>query len=159
MIEETASDNGLAPVERLRRLGIRVTPQRILVLEALSQGGHQTAEQVQRWVAVRYPGMNLATVYRTLDMLTEAGLVAQTDLGGGAAAYELVGESPHHHLICARCGQMTEIDDEAVDELRARLLTTHGFQMRSRHLAIFGLCQSCRSAEDDSPTPTRAADE
>lgn len=148
MIEETSSGQEGAPVERLRRLGIRVTPQRLLVLEALAQGGHQTADAVQQWVALRYPGMNLATVYRTLDVLTAAGVVAQSDLGGGAATYELVGDSPHHHLICARCGAMTEIGDEAVAELRARLLAANGFQMRSRHLAIFGVCQPCREAEE-----------
>lgn len=146
MIEETTNGNDGAPVERLRRLGIRVTPQRLLVLEALAQGGHQTADAVQQWVALRYSGMNLATVYRTLDILTEAGLVAQTDLGGGAAAFELVGDSPHHHLICAHCGHMAEIGDEAIADLRARLLASNGFQMRSRHLAIFGLCQACREA-------------
>lgn len=152
MIEETGSGQEGTPVERLRRLGIRVTPQRLLVLEALTQGGHRTADEVQQWVATRYPGMNLATVYRTLDMLTEVGLVAQTDLGGGAASYELVGDSPHHHLICVTCGQMTEIGDETIGDLRTRLLATHGFQMRSRHLAIFGLCHVCRTAEDEPST-------
>lgn len=156
MIEETTNGHDVAPVERLRRLGIRVTPQRLLVLEALAQGGHQTADAVQQWVALRYPGMNLATVYRTLDVLTAAGLVAQSDLGGGAAAYELVGDSPHHHLICARCGAMTEIGDDAIADLRARLYASHGFQMRSRHLAIFGFCQPCREAEEAEHTPQDA---
>ena len=75
-----------SPSDRLRRLGVRVTPQRLFVLEALElNSGHMTAEEIMQWASRRYPALNLATVYRTLDLLIEVGLVAQTDLGGGAA--------------------------------------------------------------------------
>ncbi len=134
--------------ERLRRLGVRVTPQRLFVLEALElTGGHMTAEEVMQWVSRRYPALNLATVYRALDVLVSVGLVAQTDLGSGAAYYELVGDSPHHHLACERCGYVMEMDESLLAGLRDDALRVYGFYARPRHLAIFGLCGACYAAE------------
>lgn len=135
------------PTERLRRHGVRVTPQRLFVLEALERNsGHMTAEEIMQWASRRYPALNLATVYRTLDLLTEIGLVAQTGLGGGAAAFELVGDSPHHHLACERCGGVIEMDETLLEGLRAEALRVYGFHARPRHLAIFGLCRPCWDA-------------
>ncbi len=134
--------------ERLRHLGLRVTPQRLFVLEALAvQGGHLTAEEIMRWAAQRLPALNLATVYRTLDLLVSVGLVAQTDLGGGAATFELVGNSPHHHLVCERCGEVSELDDALLASFRAQLLDRSGFRAHSRHMAIFGTCRACLAIE------------
>ena len=134
--------------ERLRRLGLRVTPQRLLVMEALmAHGGHMTADDVMRWTAERYPAINLATIYRTLDLLATVGLVTQTDLGGGAVRYELAGETAHHHLVCERCGGVTELDDAVVAPVWERLLREYGFRASSRHLALFGVCRACRAAE------------
>ncbi|HEU0027882.1 MAG TPA: Fur family transcriptional regulator [Ktedonobacterales bacterium] len=140
------------PAGRLRRLGVRVTPQRVFVLEALElNSGHMTAEEIMQWASRRYPALNLATVYRTLDLLTEVGLVAQTDLGGGAASYELVGDSPHHHLACERCGAVIEMDEALLEGLRDEALRVHGFHARPRHLAIYGVCRSCWEAEPATP--------
>ena len=134
--------------ERLRRLGARVTPQRLFVLEALeSVGGHMTAEDIMQWASRRYPALNLATVYRTLDLLISVGLVAQTDLGGGAATYELVGDSPHHHLACERCGYVIEMDESLIADLCERMRDVYGFHAQPRHLAIFGVCRACYEAE------------
>lgn len=134
--------------ERLRRLGARVTPQRLFVLEALeSVGGHMTAEEIMQWASRRYPALNLATVYRTLDLLISVGLVAQTELGGGATSYELVGDTPHHHLACERCGHVIEMDEALLADLWKRTLEVYGFHAQPRHLAIFGLCRACYGAE------------
>jgi Fur family ferric uptake transcriptional regulator len=132
---------------RLRALRVRVTPQRLLVLEALAMhGGHMTAEEVMRWAAPRSSGLNLATVYRTLELLVSLGMVAQTDLGGEATAFELVGGAPHHHLVCERCGAVIEMDDGLFQSLRSDVLRRYGFDARSRHIALFGLCRDCQSA-------------
>jgi Fur family transcriptional regulator, ferric uptake regulator len=130
---------------RLRGMGVRVTPQRFLVLEALAtHGGHMTAEAVLRWAALRSADLNLATVYRTLELLVSLGLVAQTDLGGAATAFELVGDAPHHHLVCERCGAVIEMDDSLFQALRADVLRRYGFDAQSRHIALFGLCHDCQ---------------
>ncbi len=131
-------------VARLRRLRVRVTPQRLLVLEALAaHGGHMTADAVLQWAVERYPALNLATVYRTLDLLISLGLVAQTDLGSGVTHFELVGESPHHHLVCERCGAVEEMDAALFVPLQQRLLERYGFRSNPRHVALFGLCHDC----------------
>lgn len=132
---------------RLRHLGLRVTPQRLLVMQALaSGGGHLTADEIMRWTAERYPAINLATIYRTLDLLTSVGLVTQTDLGSGVAHFELVGDSLHHHLICEHCGAMMEVDDALLAPVRERLLRDHGFRASARHIALFGTCTCCLEA-------------
>jgi Fur family transcriptional regulator, ferric uptake regulator len=136
-------------VERFRRLGLRVTPQRVLVMEALAgTGGHLAADEIMRWVGEHSPAVNLATVYRTLDTLSAAGLVTQTDLGGGATSYELAGEARHHHLVCRHCGGVAEMDDAFLAPLRERLLADLGFRVETTHLALFGLCPPCRVAEE-----------
>lgn len=131
-------------IQRFRHQGLRVTPQRLLVMEALAtNGGHMTADEIMRWTSERYPAINLATIYRTLDLLASVGLVTQTDLGGGASQFELVGETLHHHLVCEHCGAVTEIDDALLVPLRERVLHQFGFRAGARHMAIFGLCRAC----------------
>ena len=109
----------------------------------VSGGGHLTADEIMRWTAERYPAINLATIYRTLDLLTSVGLVTQTNLGGGAAHFELVGDTLHHHLICEGCGAMMEVDDALLAPVRERLLRDHGFRASARHIALFGTCRRC----------------
>jgi Fur family ferric uptake transcriptional regulator len=141
----------LAIVARLRRLGLRVTPQRVLVMEALvSAGGHLSADEIMRWVGERSSAINLATIYRTLDTLTAAGLVTQTDLGGGSVSYEVAGEAQHHHLVCQRCGLVAEMSDTFLAPLRERLLGDLGFRVETTHLALFGLCRGCCAAESST---------
>jgi Fur family ferric uptake transcriptional regulator len=146
-VDERATLSYQGYVERLRTLGVRITPQRVMVLEVLAgRDGHMTAEEIMQLVAERHPGMNLATVYRTLDMLVSLGIVAQTDLGGGATSFELVGNEPHHHLVCVGCNAVAELDDNLLAPIREQLLRQYGFQAHSRHFAIFGLCRACRQA-------------
>jgi len=134
----------VSAMEQLRRLGVRVTPQRLFVLEALEQGGgHMTAEEIMRWAIQRYPAINLATVYRTLDLLMAVGLVAQMHLDAGATSFELIGAEPHHHLVCEQCGAIIEMDEAVLTTLHDRLLAAYGFHARPRHMAIFGVCRGC----------------
>lgn len=132
-------------VGRLRREGVRVTPQRLIVLEALAaHSGHVSADEILRWATARYPAINLATVYRTLDLLISIGLVAQTDFGRGVSHFELVGDTPHHHLVCEHCHAVLEIDDEALAPMQQSILRDYGFLTNTRHLALFGCCRACR---------------
>jgi Fur family transcriptional regulator, ferric uptake regulator len=154
MTQHTSAPTSRAPdlhraiTDRLRSLGLRATPQRVLVLAALGDAhGHLRADEIMRWVAERYPTVNLATIYRTLDTLLAAGLVTQTDLGAGAASFELTGETRHHHLVCERCGAVTEMDDALVASLRERLLCDAGFRVSTTHLALFGICRACQERE------------
>lgn len=134
-------------VERLRQQGVRVTPQRLIVLEALAaHSGHIAADEILQWAAARYPAINLATIYRTLDLLISIGLVAQTDFGSGVSYYELVGDVPHHHLVCEHCHAVLEVDADALQPLHEAILREYGFATKTRHLALFGCCRACRAA-------------
>jgi len=131
----------------LHARGERLTPQRLLVLDALHAGdGHQTAEAIFARVRAQSPYVNLATVYRTLNWLRDHGLITETDLGGGQTEYEALGEPRHHHLVCLVCGERREFADELVAPLAASLRERYGFAPRLDHLAVFGTCAACQEA-------------
>ncbi len=129
---------------RLRRAGQRVTPQRLVILQALERGGHLSADEVLAEIGVRLPGMTRSTVYRTLESFRDAGLVSETDLGEGVRKFELLDKgSQHHHLICHGCGVMLELDDAVIEPLRVAVREKYGFFAGIEHLAIFGWCAEC----------------
>jgi Fur family transcriptional regulator, ferric uptake regulator len=132
--------------ETLRASGYRVTPQRQLVLEAVSRLEHATPEEIYADVRQTARGVNVSTVYRTLELLEQIGLVAHSHLFHGAPIYHLATQAQHVHLVCHRCGQVTEVDRAAVLPLVTALEDAEGFQTDVGHLTIFGLCAGCRPA-------------
>ena len=138
--ERTGGGRGLA--ERLRRVGQRVTPQRLVILGAMEPGAHLSADDVFARVEPLLPGVNRSTVYRTLELFRDLGLVSMTDLGGGARVFELI-DAPHHHLICHRCGAILELDDDLVEPMREAIRDRYGFTPAIDHLALFGFCAAC----------------
>jgi Fur family ferric uptake transcriptional regulator len=128
----------------LREHGYRLTPQRQLVLEAVSTLGHATPDEVHAEVQRTSAAVNLSTVYRTLELLEELGLVTHTHLGHGAPTYHPAQEADHLHLVCRDCGRVTEADVSVADDLVAQVAQRHGFETDVRHFAIFGRCASCR---------------
>lgn len=137
--------------DRLRRVGQRVTSQRLVILGTLHAGEHLTADEIFARVAPLLPAVNRSTVYRTLELFRDLGLVSETDLGGGARQFELIDE-PHHHLICHRCGGIQELDDALVVPLRRAVYQQYGFASAIDHLAVFGFCASC--IRDDGERPS-----
>ncbi len=143
--EQRPGARGLA--DRLRRVGQRVTPQRLVILGALRPGEHLAADEIFARVEPLLPGVNRSTVYRTLELFRDLGLVSMTDLGGGARQFELI-DDLHHHLICHRCGAILELDDALVDPLRDGIRARYGFTPAIDHLAVFGFCSVCAHATD-----------
>jgi Fur family ferric uptake transcriptional regulator len=136
---------------RLRSIGQRATPQRLLILGAFAQPGeHLTAEEVYDRVGPHSPVVNRSTVYRTLELFRDLGLISETDLGGGVRHFALVDNVRHHHLICRNCGHMLEIDDELIAPIRAAAEERYGFAVTIDHLALFGWCAHCRRELDSS---------
>jgi Fur family ferric uptake transcriptional regulator len=128
----------------LQGLGYRLTPQRIMVLSAIeSSEGHISAEEIYSQVRVKYPYANISTIYRTLELLKNLGLVTQTDLGEGIVRYHSQEKGHHHHLVCKSCGRVEDLPESALFPLRDSLLRDYHFKAELRHLAIFGYCQSC----------------
>ena len=132
----------------LRARGYRMTPQRRLVLDAVSALGHATPDEVHARVAPS--GINLSTVYRTLELLEQLGMVTHTHLGHGAVTYHAAGEDDHVHLVCHGCGGVTEQHPEVVAPLAALLEQTSGFRLDVHHVALFGLCRTCSAAVTSS---------
>jgi Fur family ferric uptake transcriptional regulator len=128
----------------LRRHGVRLTPQRRMILDAIAQSsGHVTAEEIHHHILSTYPDMNISTVYRNLERLLDLHLVAVTDLGGGRVCYEALAGARHHHLICHKCGAMTELPDDLLTGLRASIQERYHFAADIDHMAIWGLCSQC----------------
>ena len=98
--------------EELRARGYRLTPQRQLVLEAVGQRGHATPEEIAMTVRETASGVNISTVYRTLERLEELGLVQHTHLGHGAPTYSVASDHEHVHLVCRDCGGIDEAPPE-----------------------------------------------
>ena len=131
----------------LRRRGVRLTPQRRMILDAIARcSGHITAEEIYDCIASAYPDMNRSTVYRNLDRLCDLRLVAVTDLGGGRVRYEALDGARHHHLICHECGNMIDLDDQVVAGVRQTIAEIHHFDAEIDHLAIWGVCARCKNA-------------
>lgn len=99
-------------VELMRSNGLRVTSQRLLILDAICEGhGHTTLGQIYARVRKKDASIDRSTVYRTLDIFVELGLVVSADTGIGEKVYEIAKLNPHHHLVCKKCGQEREIDN------------------------------------------------
>ncbi|WWR61205.1 Fur family transcriptional regulator [Saccharopolyspora sp. SCSIO 74807] len=127
----------------LHRHGMRVTPQRQLVLDAVRELGHATPEQVCRRVQGTAETINITTVYRALDVLEDIGLVRHTHLGHGAPTYSAE-EHEHVHLVCHRCGEVDEVPSELLADLADLLDQRCGFALDATHLALSGSCRGCR---------------
>jgi Fur family ferric uptake transcriptional regulator len=131
-------------VKKLAERGYRLTPQRLMTIAAIEQSdGHISAEEIYAQVMAKYPHVNISTVYRTLELLKQLGLVTDTDFGEGRARYHPVGKGHHHHLVCQECGAVVDLDEIVLAPLKDALLREYGFSADLRHLAIFGRCAKC----------------
>jgi len=130
----------------LHDLGYRLTPQRIMILDAVEQADdHISAEEIYAQVCARYPHMNISTVYRTLELLKELGLVTETDLGDGRVRYHSIRKGQHNHLVCQKCGLIIDIKESILSPLWGEIMKKYGFKVKMKHLAFFGLCPKCRN--------------
>ena len=138
--------DGPAALRRtLHQRGLRMTPQRQLVLDAVRELGHATPEQVCAQVQRSAPAVNITTVYRTLDLMERLGLVRHTHLGHGAPSYS-EREHEHVHLVCHACGSVTEMPADLMNGLADRLRDSAGFDLDVTHVALSGRCAGCVDA-------------
>jgi Fur family ferric uptake transcriptional regulator len=131
----------------LRQRGLRMTPQRQLILDVVaSTHGHFAADQVHQQVVRAFPDVNISTVYRTLEVLEELGVVRHTHFHDGVAQYERADAARHQHLVCSRCGADAELDLSVLQPLAEELRRRYGFEADLAHSAIIGLCRECADA-------------
>lgn len=139
---------------KIKQSGYRITSGRKAVLDFLSEyHGHLSAEDIYNKVHEYYPAIGLASVYRTLQMLVNVGLVFKFDFGDGRARFEVVecpsGPNHHHHLICTNCGRIINHSDFLEEELsflkkvEEGLMKKYGFKITNHDLHFHGLCNHC----------------
>ncbi len=135
--------------DELKDRGFRVTPQREAILEALHQvHGCTTAEALHESIQDRDPGVDLATVYRTLELLAELDFAKCIETGRKKHVWEFLGaEEPHPHLLCRACGKLYGAEERDLAPLRRYLQETYGFEADIGQITIPGLCPKCRRPE------------
>lgn len=131
--------------QRLRESGHRLTPQRELVLAAVERLGHATPDEVYAEVRARSEAVNLSTVYRTLELLDELGLIRHAHLSDRAPTYHAATGHEHAHLVCRNCKKVISVGLPAVEKTLGPLAAEHGFTPDYGHLTVFGLCADCGS--------------
>jgi Fur family transcriptional regulator, ferric uptake regulator len=131
----------------LRGRGERMTGPRMAVLRVLAtRGGHVGAEEVVLAVAAVDPSVHRASVYRTLETLTDLGVVQHVHVGHGGTAYHLVRESGAHlHAQCSNCGAVYDLPADLLDAVAGQLSREHGFLLDPAHVALSGVCATCRN--------------
>jgi Fe2+ or Zn2+ uptake regulation protein len=143
-------DKGLR--ESLHTSGRRLTRQRRLVLQVLEESGeHLDAEGLHDQAKSLDPNISLATVYRTLAVLKEMGLVEEHRLGEGHAHFEATRSTPHYHFTCSACGRVIEFDAPQVAEVLQRLSKQKGLLVTGAHLLVTGRCARCQEEGETVP--------
>jgi len=135
----------------LKEKGLRVTRQRLKVLEAIAScpEEHLTAEEIFALVKVDCPDMGLATVYRTIQLLNELHLIDRVNFDDGFVRYEIGGAAEngqrhhHHHLICMKCGKVISFRDDLLEELEEKIAETTGFRVVDHEVKLYGCCAEC----------------
>jgi Fur family ferric uptake transcriptional regulator len=132
-------------IQQLRERGLRLTPQREMVLSVLHDiEGFATVDEIHHRVQQISTSVDLSTIYRTLDLLQELDLVACVEPGDGQRRYELLGvHGPHLHLVCEACGAVLGAPYDLAAPLGAALREAYGFQADLEHLSVLGLCADC----------------
>lgn len=128
---------------RLRESGHRLTPQRELVLAAVETLGHATPDEVHAEVRRHSDSVNLSTVYRTLELLDELGLIRHAHLSDRAPTYHAATGHEHAHLVCRRCHRLISVGRGEVEQALGPLAERLGFVPDYGHLSVFGHCESC----------------
>ena len=137
---------------RLKGLGCRMTQARDIILEILKKEKHLSAEEIYFKIHKEYPNIGIATVYRTLNFLSNFGILRKREFGDGKARYEFFDEREednHHHLICTSCGKIIEYKDFMEEEvnflrnLEKKLSEKYNFEIKDHLINFYGLCKEC----------------
>jgi len=133
--------------------GFRLTHQRLLVLDVLANTHeHLDAEMIHDRLKTTHPRISLATVYRTLSLLKDFGLVQEQALGEEHGHYEMTKELPHYHFTCQKCGMVIEFEAQAVAQVVQFLVEQEKIQVSNVHFSVHGYCATCRQKLPEIPS-------
>ncbi|MBP1920039.1 Fur family transcriptional regulator [Youngiibacter multivorans] len=138
--------------ELLRKSGYKLTPQRQAIVDTIisSVGNHLTVEELYALVRLKKPEIGLATVYRTVILMNELGLVSRLDLKDGSARYEMTRieeNHTHHHLICTRCSRVSEFMGDLLEPIEHVIEEKYNFIIKDHSLKFYGICEECAKEE------------
>jgi Fur family ferric uptake transcriptional regulator len=136
--------------QRFQERQYKLTPQRQIVLQAFvdNPGKHLSAEDVHNIVRQQSSEIGLATVYRTLELLSDMDVLQKMDFGDGRSRYEIneeTSEHHHHHLICLSCGKVKEFEDDLLETLENVIARKSNFKIVDHQVKFYGYCQECQS--------------
>ncbi len=135
-------------VATLREKGLKLTPQRRLIVDIIHDAeAHLTAEEIITYVQSRMPGVHKSTIYRTLELLEEAGCVFKSEMGD-QLIYHHAEEGHHHHLVCRRCGKTVDLDENLFVPVEKLLGEKYGFHVDLKHVVMTGLCENCKNRSE-----------
>lgn len=141
------SHDEIAVIKLMQSRGLRVTDQRLLILDAVCAGaGHITIGEIMLRVKAFDSSIDQSTVYRALDLFCKLGVIAVNPAVQGGMVYEIVGRTPHHHLRCTACGREYDIPHTLMQPLIERIQQEYGFTVNAPHLMLDGICQTCRQS-------------
>lgn len=140
--------------KQLQSSGYKLTPQREMTLQVLLEkdDSHMSAEEIYIRLKSKYPSIGLATVYRTLDILTELGVVYKMTFEDGIARYDLKIEGNahfHHHLLCLECGKVEEIAEDLLTDIEPLVEQEYAFKILDHRLTFHGICQACQQKKQE----------
>ncbi len=131
-------------VKNLKEQNIRITPQRMAILEFLAQSkNHPTAEEIYRAIEVKFPGMSVATVYNNLRLFTEIGFVKEMNYGDASSRFDFYTE-PHYHAICQECGKVADFHYPGLEDVEMAAQQLTGYAISSHRLEVYGVCPDCQ---------------
>ena len=138
-------------LNQLRSKGVRLTPQRLLILNAVSQGSrHMDVDEVFRKARESYPYIDIATVYRTLHLFRRMGVVTEVAIGD-RLHFEITNpDAPHHHMVCRPCGGAYDLAPDYLDEFRNTLTQEFDFEPDLDNFTVTGICSTCKSSAADT---------
>ncbi len=139
-------------LEELRVRGVRLTPQRLLILNAVAEGeGHLGVDEVFRQAKQSYPYMDIATVYRTLHLFKRLGVVTEVAIGDRLHFEIRDPDRRHHHMVCAKCGGAYDLAPDYLDGFREALMKEFSFEPDLDNFTVTGVCANCNAGPSDSP--------
>ena len=130
----------------IRDLGLKVTQQRVQILEVVRSGpSHFTAQEVYEIISETNPDIGFATVYRFLKKLSEQTYVTEVRMGGMPARYEWAAKAHHDHLTCVRCNKIVEFENQKIEDLQEKIAIRHNFKLTHHILELYGVCGECQN--------------
>ena len=135
-------------VSQLRDHGMRITPQRMAVLNVIvGNKEHLSTEDIYERVRTDYPMIGLATIYKTVTMLKEMGAISELNFSHHSARYDGSGAPPHPHFVCNQCNRIIDIEEDIPEDLSKNIAKKNGYHITNYRLDFFGICPKCQSEQ------------